>query len=139
LGLLDCVTVAGPGRAIGEIVAQPDPAWALPVLTGYENHGGRTTLGPGAVPLGRVTVGCGNGDGSEGVVTGRVVGAYLHGPALARNPALADYLLASVVGPLEPLGDAEVNALRAERLAAARGPRRRLPRSIAAWRAARTS
>jgi CobQ-like glutamine amidotransferase family enzyme len=139
LGLLDCVTVAGPRRAIGEIVAEPGPAWALPVLTGYENHGGRTTRGPGAAPLGRVTVGCGNGDGSEGVVTGRVVGTYLHGPALARNPALADHLLSSVAGPLEPLDDADVDALRAERLAAARGARRGLPRSIAAWRAARTS
>jgi hypothetical protein len=62
---------------------------------------------------------------------GRVVGTYLHGPALARNPALADHLLASVLGPLEPLDDADSDELRRERLAvagargaAARGGRR---------------
>ncbi|MGI9023176.1 MAG: hypothetical protein ACR2HV_08105, partial [Acidimicrobiales bacterium] len=78
--------------------------------------------GPSAQPLGRVVVGRGNdaGDGTEGVVSGHVVGTYLHGPALARNPALADLLLSWVVGPLHPLDDAEVDALRAERIATAR-------------------
>ena len=77
-------------------------------------------------PLGRVVVGAGNdtGDGSEGAVAGRVVGTYLHGPVLARNPALADHLLASVVGDLEPLDDTEADVLRKERLAAARRERR---------------
>ena len=117
LGLLDCETVAGPNRAIGELAAEPVDA-SMPRLTGYENHGGRTVAGPAARPLGRVIAGVGNGDGTEGVVTGRIVGTYLHGPALARNPALADLLLEWIVGPVARLPDIEVAALRAERLAA---------------------
>ena len=91
-----------------------------------EPHAGRTRLGPGCQPLGRVVSGHGNNgdDGGEGGVSGRVVGTYLHGPVLARNPALADHLLASVVGDLEPLDDAEAEVLRKERLAAARRERR---------------
>ena len=121
LGLLDCTTTAGRRRAIGELAARPDPALGLPTLTGYENHGARTRPGPRATKLGDVLTGTGNGDGTEGVVTGRVVGTYLHGPSLARNPALADMLLGWVTGPLPPLDDAEVDALRAERLAATVG------------------
>ncbi|MGB5017513.1 MAG: glutamine amidotransferase, partial [Candidatus Nanopelagicales bacterium] len=67
--------------------------------------------------LGTVRAGIGNGDGTEGAVTGRVIGTYLHGPCLARNPQIADRLLAWVVGyDLEPIIEAEVEALRAERL-----------------------
>jgi len=127
LGLLDCVTSRDAGaRRVGEVVADPDPSVDLPRLTGYENHQSVTALGPGVRPLGRVVVGAGNdtGDGSEGAVAGRVVGTYLHGPVLARNPALADHLLASVVGDLEPLDDTEADVLRKERLAAARRERR---------------
>lgn len=125
LGLLDCATHRDGGpRRVGEVVVDPDPGLGLPNLTGYENHGGVTTLGPDARPLGKVVVGHGNdaGDGSEGIVSGKVVGTYLHGPVLARNPALADYLLASVLGPLEPLDEPEIEALRSERLQAARHP-----------------
>ena len=95
-------------------------------LTGFENHGGLTALAEGAVPLGRVTVGVGNGDGSEGAVRGRVVGTYLHGPVLARNPALADVLLSWALGDpvLEPLDDSASERLREERLAAVGGRRR---------------
>jgi CobQ-like glutamine amidotransferase family enzyme len=123
LGLLDCTTARDPGaRRVGEVVVEPDPATGLPTLTGYENHQGVTTLGPGARPLGRAVVGAARdrGDPGEGAIAGRVVGTYLHGPVLARNPALADHLLASVLGDLEPLDDREVELLRAERLAAAR-------------------
>ncbi len=125
LGLLDCTTTRGEGpRRVGEVVAAPDDSLGLPDLTGYENHAGVTTLGADATPLGHVVVGHGNdsGDGSEGIISGRVVGTYLHGPVLARNPALADLLLSWVVGPLEPLQDEEVEALRQERIAAARRP-----------------
>ena len=62
IGLIDAVTNAGPNRLIGEVVV--DPAPPLPRLTGFENHGGRTTLGAGVEPLGRVVTGGGNGDGS---------------------------------------------------------------------------
>jgi CobQ-like glutamine amidotransferase family enzyme len=123
LGLLDCTTARGKGpRRVGEVVVEPDRELGLPTLTGYENHAGVTTLGPEGRPLGQVVVGHGNdaGDGSEGIVSGRVLGTYLHGPVLARNPALADLVLSWVVGPLEPLDDTEVEALRAERMAAAR-------------------
>ena len=65
----------------------------LPTMTGFENHGGVTTLGPEARPLSRTVVGVGNGAGTEGAWSGRVVGTYLHGPVLARNPSLADRLL----------------------------------------------
>jgi CobQ-like glutamine amidotransferase family enzyme len=107
---------------VGELVAEAlDPG--LGTLTGFENHGGGTTLGPGVEPLARVRHGHGNGvdDGTEGVRHGRILGTYLHGPALARNPALADLVLGWAVGettPLARLDDATVEALRTERLAA---------------------
>lgn len=119
LALLDCTSTRGTGpRAVGELVVEPTAEASLPTLSGYENHGGVTTLGPDARPAGRVRTGVGNGDGerSEGVVVGRIWGTYLHGPVLARNPALADLLLSWVVGPLRPLDDAESNALRTDRL-----------------------
>ena len=120
LGLLDVASVQGRGpRAVGELVVEPEPSLGLPLLTGYENHGGVTTLGPTARPTGRVRSGVGNGDGVDGAVAGRVLGTYLHGPVLARNPALADHLLASVLGNLEPLDDRDADVLRSERLAVA--------------------
>ena len=134
VGLLDVTTVKGAGpRAVGEVVAEPraDPGLArLATLTGFENHGGVTTVGPGASPLARVVHGVGNGggDGSEGAWAGRVVGTYLHGPVLARNPDLADLLLGWALSrpgeppvDLAPLDDAEPAALRRERLSAAGG------------------
>jgi CobQ-like glutamine amidotransferase family enzyme len=127
LGLLDCITSRDAGaRRVGEVVAEADPSIGVPRLTGYENHQSVTALGTGVRPLGRVVVGAGNdtGDRSEGAIVGRVVGTYLHGPVLARNPALADHILASVVGDLEPLDDSEAEVLRKERLAAARRERR---------------
>jgi CobQ-like glutamine amidotransferase family enzyme len=136
LGLLDCVTVRGRGRrAVGELVVEPDAKTDLPPLTGYENHGGVTILGKGAQPLGRVRSGVGNGSNgadstwgsagppaealTDGAINGRVWATYMHGPVLARNPALADRLLEMVTGPLSALDDRESEALRVERLQAA--------------------
>ena len=118
IGLIDAVTHAGPSRLIGEVVV--DPAPPLPRLTGFENHGGRTTLGPGVAPLGRVVSGGGNGDGSgtDGALAERLVGTYLHGPVLPRNPALADQVLRWVVGDLPLLDSAWEERLRAARIAA---------------------
>lgn len=119
LGLLDCETVRGTGRrSVGEILVDPDPELGLPVLTGYENHASTTLLGPSAEPVGRVVQGIGNGGGTQvdGCRSGRILGTYLHGPVLARNPALADLILGWVVGDLEPLDDSECEDLRAERL-----------------------
>lgn len=131
IGLLDVTTGRGRGRrSVGELVVDPDPSLRLPPLTGYENHGGATTVGAGARPLGSVRRGVGNGDGTgtDGAWNGRVLGTYLHGPVLARNPALADLLLTWAVGPLEPLpepGDSEALELHRERLAAAGAGARR--------------
>ncbi len=83
-----------------------------------------TALGGGARPLARVLLGVGNGDGTEGAYAGHVLGSYLHGPALVRNPGLADLLLGWVAGSLPPLAAAEehlTRQLRAERLAAVAG------------------
>jgi CobQ-like glutamine amidotransferase family enzyme len=119
LGLVEATTVAGPRRRIGEVVVdtgRPD----VGLLSGFENHAGITTLEPGAVPLGVVRRGSGNGDGRDGAFQDRrLVATYLHGPVLARNPALADLLLSWVAGPLPPLDDDLPDRLRAERLAAA--------------------
>jgi len=129
VGLLDVVTTKGLGaRAVGEVVAETEAgtSHALPILTGFENHGGQSTLGsPDTVPLAHVTHGVGNGDGSgtEGAVKGRVIGTYLHGPVLARNPALADLVLAWALG--DDLDDSAAEALRRERLEATTGRRRR--------------
>jgi CobQ-like glutamine amidotransferase family enzyme len=93
----------------------------LETLTGFENHSAVTRIGPGARPLARVLTGVGNGggDGTEGARSGRVIGTYAHGPALARNPSLADLLLAWATGSVPaPLEDVEERALRAQRLEA---------------------
>jgi CobQ-like glutamine amidotransferase family enzyme len=111
--------VRGTGRrAVGELLSEP-AIGALPTLTGYENHGAVTHLGSDVRPLGRVVHGVGNGggDSTEGAVSGHILATYMHGPALARNPALADLLLSWAVGSeLKPLDDTEVEDLRAERL-----------------------
>ena len=121
LGLLDMRSGRGDRRAVGEIVAEVDPRLGVPTLTGFENHQGVTRLGPEAVPLSQVSVGIGNGDGTEGAYAGRVLGTYLHGPALVRNPGLADLLLGWAAGPLRPLAPEQeelARRLRDERLAA---------------------
>ncbi|WP_280456860.1 type 1 glutamine amidotransferase [Nocardia carnea] len=120
VGLLDATTTPQQTRAIGEVTTTPLlPGLSAP-LTGFENHRGGTTLGPDATGLARVTRGVGNGvgDGLEGVVQGSVLGTYMHGPALARNPELADHLLCRALGvdSLPPLDLPEVEQLRRERL-----------------------
>ena len=119
LELLDIDSDRGPTRAVGELAGEPDPGLGLPVLTGFENHGGRTHLGPAVRPLARVSTGIGNDGATEGVWQGRLLGTYMHGPALARNPALADLLLGWATGSTpRPLDDTWPDRLRAERLAA---------------------
>jgi CobQ-like glutamine amidotransferase family enzyme len=133
LGLLDCRTRLGRRRSVGELVVEPAADLELPTLSGYENHGGVTRLGPDARPTGRVLTGAGNGDGTDGLVAGRIWATYMHGPVLARNPLVADRVLASVVGPLAPLDDHESDALRAERLRAAQPHGRH---RLSSWRLA---
>jgi CobQ-like glutamine amidotransferase family enzyme len=122
LGMLEATTRPGRKRAIGEVLSCADPELGLgcPVLTGFENHAGRTTLGPGVRPLGRLVRGVGNGDGTDGAVSGTIVATYQHGPVLARNPALADHLLKLATGITGPqLGIPDLPELRRERIAAA--------------------
>ena len=124
LGILDITSGRGDRRGVGELVADVDPTLGVPRFTGFENHQGVTKLGPHARPLAQVTLGVGNGDGTEGAYAGKILGTYMHGPALARNPGLADLLLSWVAGrlaPLDPEAEEWASQLRAERLAAVGG------------------
>ena len=123
ISLFDLTTSPQATRSIGELITDPVLDALTQPLSGFENHRGGSTLGSDAKPLGRVRNGVGNGvgDGTEGVVQGSVIGTYMHGPALARNPELADHLLSQAIGkPVEPLDLHEVTRLRTERLAAGR-------------------
>ncbi|MCL1841155.1 MAG: glutamine amidotransferase [Propionibacteriaceae bacterium] len=97
IGVFDATTVAGTKRLIGNVVIDVP---GLGHVVGYENHSGLTTLNAGQQPLGRVVAGDGNNgrDGGEGARVGNVVGTYLHGPVLPKNPALADQLLRGAAG-----------------------------------------
>jgi CobQ-like glutamine amidotransferase family enzyme len=97
LGLLDVDSIPGDKRYVGDI--KTEFTGMNFELTGFENHGGKTILGPNATPLGKVRTGHGNGDGKfDGAINGNIFGTYLHGPILARNPEFADLLLNRAVG-----------------------------------------
>jgi lipid II isoglutaminyl synthase (glutamine-hydrolysing) len=129
LGLADLETVREPGpRLIGNFAVEADLGDGPRLLAGFENHGGRTYLGPGAEPLGRVIKGNGNNgrDGLEGVRRLNMVGTYMHGPLLPKNAWLADHLIAAALErrygerpALEPLDDAVEEAAHASARAAA--------------------
>lgn len=124
LEILDISSGRGERRAVGEVLAGVDTALGVPPITGFENHQGVTKLGPDARPLAQVTRGVGNGDGTEGAYAGHTLGTYLHGPALVRNPDLADLLLGWAVGELPELpspAERWTSQLREERLAAVAG------------------
>jgi CobQ-like glutamine amidotransferase family enzyme len=113
IGLLDLETNAGTTRMIGNVLMDCDLGAGPRTVVGFENHAGRTTLGPGLAPLGRVLAGNGN-DGSsgyEGARAGRVLGTYVHGPLLPKNPWLADWVIREALDrrygavELEPLDD----------------------------------
>jgi CobQ-like glutamine amidotransferase family enzyme len=121
VGLVDLTTVrADAPRLIGNVAIEVElDDGDRRTLAGFENHGGRTRLGPGAQPLGRVLRGHGNdgASGYEGVRQGNVIGTYLHGPLLPKNVWLADWLIARALGrqePLEPLDDGLEAAAHAE-------------------------
>ncbi len=107
-------------RVVGWIEVELPPAGGIGgrrVLAGFENHGGRTHLGAGAQPLGRVLKGHGNtgASGFEGVRRDSVIGTYLHGPLLPKNAWFADWLIATALGApaLAPLDDALEDAAHA--------------------------
>ena len=124
VGLVDLRTVREPGpRLIGNVAIEVELNGEPAVLAGFENHGGRTYLGAGARPLGRVLSGHGNNgrDGFEGVHRNNVIGTYLHGPLLPKNAHFADWLIATALGleRLAPLEDALEDDAHREALAAA--------------------
>lgn len=113
LELVDMYTQQGEGRLISNIVLKSD-LFDMPVV-GFENHGGRTFIGKNK-PLGKVLYGSGNdgASGYEGVVYKNVIGTYLHGPLLPKNPQLADWLIARALerkykepAALSPLDDSQ--------------------------------
>jgi lipid II isoglutaminyl synthase (glutamine-hydrolysing) len=114
VGLVDLTTERGDGeRLIGNCAIEADLGTGPRVIAGFENHGGRTHLGAGERPLGRVLSGHGNNgrDGSEGVHRRNVIGTYLHGPLLPKNVWLADRLIELALGvELDPLEDAMEDA-----------------------------
>jgi CobQ-like glutamine amidotransferase family enzyme len=121
LGLVDLETIrsADGSRLIGNVAVEVRLEGDEPrVLAGFENHGGRTHLGAGERPLGRVLKGHGNSgaSGVEGVLRGSVIGTYLHGPLLPKNAWFADWLIRRATGldELEPLDDALEDAAHAE-------------------------
>lgn len=121
VGLVDLTTVRADGpRLIGNVAIEVElTPGRRRVLAGFENHGGRTHLGPAATPLGRVLKGHGNNgrDGLEGVRSGSVIGTYLHGPLLPKNAWFADWLIAAALGldaAPAPLDDALEHAAHAE-------------------------
>ena len=124
LGALDVRTVAGKRRYVGNLLVEADGG----TLIGFENHSGKTYLGPGARPLGRVVVGGGNNgeDKTEGAVQGTVIGCYLHGSLLPKNPWLADRLLTWALErrhgavDLAPLDDSAETLARGQAIEVAR-------------------
>lgn len=95
IDLFDAWTVAGNKRCIGNAVVECDFAGARRTLVGFENHSGKTYLGPGCSPMGKSLHGFGNNgeDGTEGAIYRNAFGCYLHGSLLPKNPWFADHLI----------------------------------------------
>lgn len=125
IGVLDVETRGGGERMIGNIVVESDE---FGEVVGFENHSGDTVLGPASRPLGRVTQGAGNNprDGVEGARADNVIGTYLHGSLLPKNPAISDFLIGEAArrryGGFSPAEIDDTTAHRA-RAAAKRRPR----------------
>lgn len=92
IGLLDITTIGMDERLIGNIVTESDD---FGQIIGYENHSGQTFLGAGVQPLATVRKGAGNNikDDTEGARYKNVIGTYLHGSLLPKNPRIADFML----------------------------------------------
>lgn len=130
LGLVDLVTERETGpRLTGPVAIEVNLDGIPRILAGFENHAGRSRLGPEATALGRVLHGHGNNgrDGLEGVRRNNLIGTYLHGPLLPKNAWLADHLIQAGLEHhhgsdvrLEPLEDSLEDAVHRSALAAAR-------------------
>ena len=125
IGLLDCQTYAGNERLIGNTIVENEDVGQV---LGYENHSGQTFLGPNATPFAKVIKGAGNNgkDELEGARYKNVIGTYLHGPILPKNPELADLLIEQAAirkyGVFTPTVVDDSLALEARKVAA-KGPR----------------
>jgi lipid II isoglutaminyl synthase (glutamine-hydrolysing) len=100
IGMLDVRTEAGKKRFIGDVVVQTALEDLTPsTIVGFENHSGRTFLGDNARPLGKVLHGKGNNgsDRTEGAVQGNIIGTYMHGSLLPKNPHLADHIIGRAI------------------------------------------
>lgn len=96
IGLFDSETTAGDTRMIGNTIIETDE---FGLVVGYENHSGKTTLRTSVSAFGKVRQGAGNNgsDGSEGARYRNVIGTYLHGSLLPKNPRVADFLIGCAV------------------------------------------
>ncbi len=119
LGIIGIETVPAKHRSVGELLSRPTAP--ISMLTGFENHGGQTRFIDDLEPLGHVVSGIGNGQGSngDGLVTSQVVATYMHGPAFARNPELADWVLSRKLGALSSIPAPVFDQLHDERVAKA--------------------
>jgi CobQ-like glutamine amidotransferase family enzyme len=132
-GLFDVRSLPGPKRHIGNVLVETDLDGQRRTLVGFENHSGRTYLGPSTRPLGRAVVGAGNNgeDHTEGAVYKGAIGCYLHGSLLPKNPWLADRLLATALrhrlgepvelAPLDDRLEEDAHQAMAERIRGAGG------------------
>jgi hypothetical protein len=143
--VLDAVTEGGSTRFMSHIAVACDMGQGgQHTLVGFENHSGRTYLGPDAAPLGRVIAGSGNNgqDGTEGARYRQVYATYLHGPVLPKNPWLTDHLISAALahrygdtrrpGSLTPLEDHAEAEAHAAALRLARRPAGRWRAAVAA-------
>ena len=105
LGILPITTLPANPRSVGELLI--DSTIGIGALTGFENHSGQTKFEDKLQPLGIVKKGIGNHvtEASDGAVTSQIIATYMHGPALVRNPKLADYFLSRKLGELAPIND----------------------------------
>ncbi|WGH08551.1 type 1 glutamine amidotransferase [Rothia kristinae] len=123
IGIFDARTVGGRQRLIGNIVLDT-PEFGQ--VVGYENHSGLTYLGQDVQPLGTVTLGQGNNldDAGEGARVHHVIGSYLHGSLLPKNPRITDYLIGQAArrrcGSFDPEPIDDTLAERAREVAASR-------------------
>lgn len=119
LGILPIMTEPATPRSVGELLM--DSTIGIGKLTGFENHGGQTKFVEKLQPLGIVQKGIGNhaNEACDGAVTDQIIATYMHGPALVRNPKLADYFLSRKLGQLAEIDDEVFTELHASCVARA--------------------
>jgi lipid II isoglutaminyl synthase (glutamine-hydrolysing) len=131
LSILDAHTMAGNTRFIGNVALRCETSEGERSLVGFENHSGKTYLGEGVTPLGAVVHGVGNNgeDAFEGARTESIIGTYLHGALLPKNPWLTDAILTQAmvrrhgqhaVNDFLPLEDSLATAAQEEALLVAK-------------------